>query len=689
MQQINGEVGVSVYDVEILSDGNKSYRVESWKGFDLSHVNFNTKGTYRCPVCESEGKDKSGDNFHTFGLDSDGLPLGAVCFKEKHFDIPSIGRINEDKFKEVKKLDNTNNTVRSRVRKLPKDFESLVITQEQIDKIHSETTDTLTVKYRGLQRYNEVNKKNGIRYKIEDDKVTEMYTPFYYFNGTERLLTGYQVRIVKDKKFFTVGHASVEVNEWVGKSYSPKLADTLIIVGGAVDYVATQGAINDLMGKYKTHSINVVSTVTGEKSIVESIRADYDWVVGHKKIVLALDNDDAGWAAIDSALQVLPSEQVFTANFGDYNDPADYKLDSQKLCSDIYWDAKSVDDFGYVGADELFDMGLSVLQQEKIKLPYFIKDLAKFFTDGEVGLGEWINIIAATSAGKSTIIDAWKDAWIDVCPYKQCVNSFEASGGRYGIKEVSAMVGKSIIQISGRENRIDYYNSLKQEYMDRVIGEDGKPKYYFVSKVPKSIDQFKKMLLRLVKVEGVKVIWIDPALSLKAMCDSEKEFNDLLVWIDQNIRLEHNALIVTVQHTRKNLSSGKNASQGGELAEEDGEGGRMLISLATINIGIERNKEAESDIERNTTLVSLFKNRTDQKTGRHIAKLFYRSKANRLYPYSDAMEQNFFADDLNKSVLEIESSDSGYSLDRIAENFDEHENVNSNYVEDEVDLPDW
>ena len=217
------------------------------------------------------------------------------------------------------------------------------------------------------------------------------------------------------------------------------------------------------MTKYKTHSINVVSTTIGEQSVVESIRSDYDWVVSHKKIILALDNDDAGWKAIDAALSVLPSEQCYTANFGELKDPAEYKLDSLRLTQDIYWNVQPVDDFGIMGADELFDEGLRVLNQEKIKFPYFLKDLAKFFTDGEIGLGEWVNVIAATSSGKSTIIDAWKDGWIDVSPYNQCVNSFEASSGRYGIKEVSAMVGKNIIQISGKQNRIDFYESQRQK----------------------------------------------------------------------------------------------------------------------------------------------------------------------------------------------------------------------------------
>ena len=689
---------MDVYSVDESTDGLKFYSVEKWKGYDLSHIDFNVEGKYRCPACEDDGRDRSGDNLFVFGLDDDGEPLGATCFSEKHFSVPSMKKImskdsdDDNRFNgRVNKLSSNskNNSVRSRVRKLPKDFKSSCLSQERIDEIIASTTDTLTCKYRGLQRYNDVSKKNGIRYELDNDgNVTKMYTPSYYFDGEKRILTGYQIRVVSPRGFFFEGFNSVEVSEFVGKSYSSKVADTLIIVGGAVDYVTVQGAVNDLMMKYKTHKINVVSTVMGESSCAESIRNDYDWVVAHKKIILALDNDDAGWRAIDDALSVLPSEQCFTANFGNFKDPNSYALNTQQLLQDIYWNVVSVDDFGYVGADELFDMGLDVLYQDKIKFPYFLKDLANSFTDGEIGLGEWVNIIASTSAGKSTIIDAWKDEWIDVSPYKQAVNSFEASGGRYGIKEVSSMVGKNIGKISGKQERIDFYESQRSEYMDRVLGDDGKPKYYFVSKVPKSIDQFKKMLLRLVKVENVKVIWIDPALSLKAMCEHDKEFNDLLVWIDQNIRLEHDCLIITVQHTRKNLSSGKNASQGGELAEEDGEGGRMLISLATVNIGVERNKEAVCNIERNTTLISLFKNRNDQMTGRHIAKLFYRVKANRLYPYSDALSKNFFNDDEFTDIVDLDK-DVGKSLDHITTDIDDYENVQSNWVEDDVPLPSW
>jgi len=679
---------------------NTDFQVLDFHGVDLSHVDFTYEHKIQCVKCAESGGDTSCDNFHVFGLDDNKEPLGANCFT-CGFAVPSMKKERESGNKNQNKENSasTNNSIRSRVKRKPDDLDKLRLTPEQIKETEEGTTPTLPIKFRGLQRYNSIMEKIGVRWVIGSDSegkdvVYNMLFPTYYFNGDSRELVGYRVRTNHDgenlvKQFRGYGYTGNEGTEFLGKSFSPNVKDTLIIVGGEVDLITTLGAMQDLMARYKAHSINVVSVINGEKSLSECIKNDYDWVVSHKKIILALDNDQAGHEAMDEALKILPTEQCYSANFGTYKDPNSYGLELDQLKSDIYWNAQPFDDFGYVGADELFDEGLRVLNQDKIELPDFLGDLKPYFTDGAIGRGEWVNIIAGTSTGKSTIIDAWKDAWIDLSPYKQAVNSFEASSGRYGIKEVSAMAGRNISHIAGKQARIDFYESLRSEYMNRVIGEDGRPKFFFVSNIPKSIEQFKKMLLRMVKVEGVGVVWIDPALSLKAICPSFKEFDDLLTWLDQVIRLEHNTTIITVQHTRKNLSGGKNASQGGELSEEDGEGTRMLISLATINIGIERNKESEDPVERNTTLLSLFKNRPDGVTGRHVAKLFYRFKANRLYPFSVACQNGFFENDVHLSVEDIKA-DGGYSLQNVTTDLEQNEATHvSQFVEDESPVEDW
>lgn len=137
-------------------------------------------------------------------------------------------------------------------------------------------------------------------------------------------------------------------------------------------------------------------------------------------------------------------------------------------------------------------------------------------------------------------------------------------------------------------------------------------------------------------------------------------------------------------HTRKNLSSGQNGSSGGEIQEEDAFGGREIISKGTINITAQRNKNATDWIEKNTMLLNIRKNRNDQVTGVET-KLFYRTKANKLYPYSYAESNGFFKDDFGKSVEEIiVSDDIGFNLNHIGVSDIESVVVDNNEDEDKL-----
>lgn len=86
-------------------------------------------------------------------------------------------------------------------------------------------------------------------------------------------------------------------------------------------------------------------------------------------------------------------------------------------------------------------------------------------------------------------------------------------------------------------------------------------------------------------------------------------------------------------------------------------------------------------VEKNTMIIKIRKNRNDQVTG-VTTKLYYRPKANKLYPYSYAESKGFFMDDLNKSVEEINLDDSGFNLSVIgAKDIDIIDDVDSE-VED-------
>ena len=159
--------------------------------------------------------------------------------------------------------------------------------------------------------------------------------------------------------------------------------------------------------------------------------------------------------------------------------------------------------------------------------------------------------------------------------------------------------------------------------------------------------------------------------------------------------MKYQLTIMTAMHTRKNLSSGQNGSSGGEINEEDAYGGREIIAKGTINITAQRNKNAVDCVEKNTMILNVRKNRNDQVTGVET-KLFYRTKANKLYPYSYAQEKNFFIEDFDKSVEDIIVDDGvGFNLGHVGvSNIDEvvigdTNEVELDDIEDNVDPPSW
>ena len=688
---------MEVYSVDESTDGLKFYSVEKWKGYDLSHIDFNVEGKYRCPACEDDGRDRSGDNLFVFGLDDDGEPLGATCFSEKHFSIPSMKKImskdsdDDNRFNgRVNKLSSNskNNSVRSRVRKLPKDFKSSCLSQERIDEIIASTTDTLTCKYRGLQRYNDVSKKNGIRYELDSDgNVTKMYTPSYYFDGEKRILTGYQIRVVSPKKFFFEGHTSVEVNEFVGKSYNSKVADTLIIVGGAVDYVTVQGAVNDLMMKYKTHKINVVSTVSGESSCAESIRNDYDWVVAHKKIILALDNDDAGWKAIDDALSVLPSEQCFTANFGNFNDPNQYKLNTHQLMQDIYWNVNSVDDYGIIGSGDLYEYAVEALSnQGGLPMPYYLKDIVKFVP--YIPYGSIVLFAGETSGGKTTLLSELQFSLIMNSGERTGILSFEDNRKQFAMKVANRVIGTKL-QNKSKEDGAYLLSKHKEQINEILMDEDGNDRFMIVEDGFGEIETAKKVIKKLIKVHDCRVIVIDPLQNLIGSKPLEVQ-RDFMLFLEECKRV-HETVFILGTHIRKvdkKIDKDGKPIYTAQYGESDIEGSGAITKSATLTIALFRDKTAVSDIEKNTTTIAIFKNREFSETTNSACKVYYRKSCHRLYPYSVAMQNNFFQDDV---MGEVYADDIGFRLaDDVIVNDDTtvvtHQVSNIEYTDNEEEM---
>ena len=612
-------------------------------------IDFNI-GEYKtqCPQCASVGNDNSCNNLHVYGSDNDGNRLGAYCFA-CGFAIPS------DEFKE---------SGGSRVSDgllLKRDFDKLEekkFSDVEISEIQERTSENLTSRYRGLD--SEISKDLGVRWSYDQTtgKVSEMWFPSTVLEGGELVVTGYKIRELP-KSFKSVGYVG-KANLMGGQTN--QVADALIVVAGEIELLTAMKAMESVKRYNKTY--NIVTSLLGEDSTADCLKRNYEWVDKHNKIIICMDNDEAGEKAFNKIKGVLDNSKLFKANLK-YKDLNEYlkNKEGDQIVKDLYWNAVPLETYGVVGSGSLLQKAKERLQQDKIPFPEFLSELESHLTDNAMWTGEWMNWISSVSSGKSTVIDAWMVDWAVNCPYRQAVLSYESDATSFGVKVASLATARSVMKIEGKENRLAFLESNEDSINYLLVDDNGMDRFDFVDTLPESVEAAKKLVNYLVKVRGVRILWIDPLLDFLSICKNKNEYDDLIMFLDR-IRMKYHVNIMTALHTRKNLSSGVNGSSGGEINEEDAYGGREVIAKGTINITAQRNKNAEDYVERNTMVLTIRKSRNDQVTGAET-RLFYRAKANKLYPYTYAENRNFFEDDKSKSVEDIVVEDSGFSLNHL------------------------
>lgn len=664
--------------------------VKKFRGVDWTNVDFSYEHKTQCPVCAEAGLDESGNNLHIYGEDENGLPRGAFCFADSTTIVSVEKAMSDEENKSstngkivpsernlLSKKSNINSIkeeskVSFASNKLSKDQQKLNdkrLSQDQIEKIHSETSDVLKVGFRGLDK--DVCKSLEIRWKYDSEsgKVTEMWCPTHIIENAQKVLVGYHIRIVRDRqgnltKDFRVEGYNGKLCCFFGQQTNVK--ETLVIVGGQIDVVSAIQMYQSAMSKYASRVPIVVSTQLGEPSTFETIKTEYEWISKFDKVILCLDQDQAGITATEACKDVLEPDTTLTANLSlkdvnCYLQPKEGKS-ANDFCQDSYWKATPSRDFGVVDSSYLFESALAKLSQEKIPFPNFLKDLARHFTDNALNTGSWVNFIAGVSSGKSTIFDSWLLDWSLSCPYRQAILSYEANAKAFGVKVISLATSKAVLRIEGKENRIDFANQHKEEVMKLLVNENGESRFDLIDKLPSSAQEAKDLFTYLVKIRNVKVIWTDPLIDFLTICKDQAEQEELIIFMD-NLRMSHDVTFMCALHTRKNLSNGTNTSKGGEVAEEDALNSRLVLAKGTVNITSWRNKDSDDEVERNTVYLSIKKNRDDAVTG-VTERLFYRFKANKLYPYSYAESRNFFYED-NKVKTEdiIVDDNEGFSLD--------------------------
>ncbi len=348
----------------------------------------------------------------------------------------------------------------------------------------------------------------------------------------------------------------------------------------------------------------VVSVPDGAQSAKRAVTANLEWVSGFEEVVLMFDMDRPGQEAAQEIAEVLPPGKARIAHLP-RKDPNEVLLElgGAELVKQVF-NAKPYHPAGIVDGTSLID---AVLSEPERGLSYpwpFLDD--KLYGQHRGSMTTWI---AGTGVGKSQVLREVTKHLADAHGEKVGVIALEESNKRSALGLMSLDMGVPLHLAEVRE-QVD--PGELRACAERVL-----PSYAFYDHFG-SLDPdvlFPK-IRHLVHSMGIRWIILDHlsimVSGMAAEGDERKRLDQLVTQL-RSLCSELDIGLHIVSHLRK--SGGQAHEEGGQVSLQDIRGSGAPAQLSDTVIALERDQQAESEEERNTTTVRVLKNRLTGETG--------------------------------------------------------------------------
>jgi KaiC/GvpD/RAD55 family RecA-like ATPase len=383
----------------------------------------------------------------------------------------------------------------------------------------------------------------------------------------------------------------------------------------------------------------VVSPTIGEGGAAKQVALQYEWFSRFEKVIICMDNDDAGQKAADAIARVLPKGKAYVLSMS-LKDPNEYlKNGRNREFISAYFSAKQFAPSGIVGSGSLGDAIRATMDSEKIPLPAFMHEVQELMAGG-IPLGVWVNLGSASGTGKSTIADECIYHWIFNSPYRIGVVSLEADKGQYGINILSRHIGikLNLIQDTAYKRELLDTPDIQAKERELFFNEDGSHRFHLVDDRDGGLEDLKEQIMKLIVICECKVIVLDPLQDILDGLTNEEQavFSR---WV-KGLLKSHGVTFICINHVRKSQSGGKQNSEGADIHEEDFQGTSAIFKSAACNLLFKRNKEAESVVERNTTLMKMTKCRWTGNTSPIAGKYYYDNQTHTMHDLNDYIRRH-------------------------------------------------
>ena len=540
--------------------------------------------------------------------------------------VCETGTISEELKEEYKNKKNSRkskkvNTERESMEETSKSTKP-TITDEKNKEI-KENTSISGKGYRGLK--DEYSKLFGVRYGY-DEKTGEVNEQYYPVTQ-EGQLTGYKVREIP-KNFRSIGRTGADCELFGQFKFNRGGKYALIVEGELCQLSAYQMLAEYNKQRGSEFEIAVVSPTTGANSY-KQIAGQYKFFDSFDQIILAMDSDEAGKKAEEKIIKVLPKGKVKVMQLR-YKDSNDYLMNGkQKEFVQDFYNAKTHVPVGVLPSGNLYDRILEQTEVPKVPFPDFMKKLNEMFIGG-MPLGYIFNIAADTGVGKTTYVNEMIYHWVFNSPHLIGIVSMELDAGQYGEVLLSRHISRKLALMGNTEEKLEFLRSdkIKEKANELMLTAEGNDRFFLLENRDGSVEEIQATIEELVVSCGCKVIILDP---LQDCLDglSNEEQAVFMKWMKGFIK-SHGCTFVLINHMRKSENSG----------EMDIMGSSTIIKSAAANIILKRDKLSEDDVVRNTTTVTVAKNRVCGLTG-PAGAAYYDNQTHTLYDLDSFLGGDF------------------------------------------------
>lgn len=557
-----------------------------------------------CPRCRSRGRDRTGDNLVIYEGES------GHCFS-CGYTRPSEEWLEEHGYEP------------------PELYEEEVVTKEKITREDIEKIKSYTsLKGSGLRDItDETYKTYAVRHKYSEEtgEPVEQYYPITQDNEP----SGYKVRVLP-KDFNAIGKCGKDTDLFGQWKWTNAQGKYVVVTAGEIDCLSAYQMLENHRKSRNSdfEPIPVVSSTIGETGSHKQLAKHYEWLNRFEKIVVCYDNDEAGKEALKEVVKVLPKGKMFVMELPLKDTNKMLEEGKEKTWIDCFYRARPYTPAGIVASDSIYQEIVARASIDKLPFPPMLEKVNEKLAGG-VNYGYICNIIAGSGSGKSSLINQCVAYWMGALDLNVGVVSLEAEAGEFGENLLSHYVGKKIALIDNKEERLQFVTDKSQEEAARGLFNrpDGTPRLFLLDDRG-DFSQLQNLMAELVITCGCKIIVVDVLSDVFAGMTIE-QIDKWMSW-SKNFVKAHGVILFHISHVRKSGSGEKSASQGAFLTEESTIGSGTQYRSAGVNIALQRDKNNEDEIIRNTTSVHILKSRSTGWTG-HACDLFYDSNTHTLW----------------------------------------------------------